>query len=310
VFPHPLRLAKSHLSEKAGLSGRLSDSCAEPENENDDIMDYVHLLPPDEFRPEFYEGDTPKERAFSLLRGVNALAAQAPRFSAQRQSAVVRAARVLEWPPDSVDSERAINWALHEGVPDFGEPIWGNTRIPATVEQRDLGLIRLRLLSAQGQILAVLAGKRTPQWLTPLFYRLFERLSGFRRAFDEAVGDLLRSNDIRLVTGRKGLGIELASSQAGEEGRQYRHLHPTPRWAKPTDFAGGEKHARDVRDSMVLEWIAEIGPLPMSRELFDFFDDGWHDFSGDLVRWFLNGLVADNRVRARIGSNGVLEVAI
>ena len=30
VFPHPLRLAKGHLSEKAGLSGRLSDSCAEP----------------------------------------------------------------------------------------------------------------------------------------------------------------------------------------------------------------------------------------------------------------------------------------
>jgi hypothetical protein len=30
VFPHPLRLANSHLSEKAGLSGRLSDSCAEP----------------------------------------------------------------------------------------------------------------------------------------------------------------------------------------------------------------------------------------------------------------------------------------
>ena len=30
VFLHPLRLAKGHLSEKAGLSGRLSDSCAEP----------------------------------------------------------------------------------------------------------------------------------------------------------------------------------------------------------------------------------------------------------------------------------------
>ena len=102
---------------------------------------------------------------------MNALAAQAPRFSAERKSAVVRAARVLEWPSDSVDSERAISWALREGVPDFGGPIWWNTRIPATVEQRDLGLIRLRLLSAQGQILAALAGKRTPQWLTPLFYR-------------------------------------------------------------------------------------------------------------------------------------------
>src|SRR5450755_1523525 len=30
VFPHPLRLAKGHLSEKASFSGRLSDSCAEP----------------------------------------------------------------------------------------------------------------------------------------------------------------------------------------------------------------------------------------------------------------------------------------
>ena len=120
------------------------------ETENDDIMDYRYLLPPDEFRPEFYKGDTPQERAFSLLRGVNALAAQAPRFSAERKSAVVRAARVLEWPSDSVDSERAISWALREGVPDFGGPIWWNTRIPATVEQRDLGLIRLRLLSARG----------------------------------------------------------------------------------------------------------------------------------------------------------------
>ena len=87
-------------------------------------------------------------------------------------------------------------------------------------------------------------------------------------------------------------------------------MHPTPRWAKPTDFAGGEQHALGVRDSMVMEWIAEIGPLPMSRELFDFFDDGWHDFSGDLVRWFLNGLVADNKVRVRIGRGGVLEVGL
>ena len=30
MFPHPLRLANGHPSEKAGLSGRLSDSCAEP----------------------------------------------------------------------------------------------------------------------------------------------------------------------------------------------------------------------------------------------------------------------------------------
>ena len=31
MFPHPPRLAKGRFSEKAGLSGRLSDSCAERE---------------------------------------------------------------------------------------------------------------------------------------------------------------------------------------------------------------------------------------------------------------------------------------
>jgi hypothetical protein len=38
MFPHPLRLANDHVSAKAGLSGRLSDSCAEP-------LFYVFMTP-------------------------------------------------------------------------------------------------------------------------------------------------------------------------------------------------------------------------------------------------------------------------
>jgi hypothetical protein len=244
------------------------------------------------------------------VRGLDEQAAELPRFSKERGRAVLRLGHALAHLPltDCVD---VIEHLLTRGVPEIGVDIYCNHTVPATWAQRVRGLERMSSHHLEGKVLGVLAHKRTPQWLTPLFYRLLAHVSHIERGrFDEGLHSLTTSGDLRLVVGRKGLGIELSSRRARKEGQLFRLAYPAPVWKEPMDFKHGERHALNVRDRVVVPDLKALGALPLSKEMFDFFDDGWHEFSGDLMRWFINGLVAEGKAVTRIGVGGALEVSL
>src|SRR5262245_39450040 len=111
------------------------------------------------------------------IRGLNEQAAQLPRFSKERGRAVLRLGLALAHQPPSIDGDDVIEHLLTRGVPEVGVDIFCDSNIPATWEQRERGLERSSKHQIEGQILGVLAHKRTPQWLTPLFYGLLAHAS-------------------------------------------------------------------------------------------------------------------------------------
>ncbi|MEO8593812.1 MAG: hypothetical protein ABI759_10865 [Candidatus Solibacter sp.] len=269
-----------------------------------------YVLPAEEFSPAWYVGNTPQERGCSLVRGLNEKAATLPRFSDERDSFVQRIGNVLRWLPPQVAQEQ-IDFLLDNGVLDIGEAIALDGKIPATEEQRSRAAKRDSEMFMEARILRVLADKKSPQWITDLFYRLLAHSSfSDRTCFDQAVNALTQSGDIRPVQGRSGLGIEISSERARAEGRRYREMHPAPIWTADTILIFGEELALQVRNTQVVEWIKDMISVPLTKELFAYFDDGWDDCSSDLMRWHLNGLVKDGRATMCTGADGVPEVSL